>query len=156
GQPVGKRQQIRRPGAEGAHLLLDGALRGGEAHAADHRPLLHIQAGTALIPHVHRAPPWLYVDSHPRERETGGGGGGRTTPGPRVLPAGERARAGRHSPLLDAPRSAGLSGSWAPPLCRPPARRPPPDLCHGSVPFSSPPLPRRGISRGLQWHVYDV
>jgi len=73
-----------------------------------------------------------------------------------VLTAREQARAGRHAPLLDAPGSACFSGSWAPPLCRPPARRPPPELCHGSVPCSSPPLPPCGISRVWEYLEGDI
>src|SRR5262249_569628 len=99
---------------------------------------------------VHGASPWLCVDRHTREGETGGGCGVRTTTVPRVLTARERARAGRHAPLRDAPGSACLSTSWAPPLCRPPAPPPPPELCPASVPIPPPPLPRRGISRVLQ------
>jgi hypothetical protein len=52
-QPIGEHQQIARHGAEGADLLAGFARRSGHQQTRDDRPLVDIEAATALVEDLH-------------------------------------------------------------------------------------------------------
>jgi hypothetical protein len=106
---------------------------------------MHIQAGTPLLLYVHGPAPCLHVDTHASERETDGGCGWNTTLVPCVLAS--QWHGGRGA----------THHCWSHPgqlVCRALRHRrfddlrhadPPPAVCRGLAPFSSPPLPPSGI-----------